>query len=256
MLQRRVFRVRAPWVHHVLSTFPLPYRSFSFSLRFSGLLYPLRVSVGPRSRWKWAHSMATGTTPDQHILAAEICKSVKPETDRRRRVSVCSPIAADDSRNEETSVWPSPRRNARPGPRAPDWDPERVSLSLSLSLSFSFSYSTPRSPKWYVFSVPHRACPFVPFPRTSRHRRRRRRLLYSHVSERGWIGAMKNECLTRRNCATLAIRWWCRCTARTRLLGEMCSFVIFRWYYNSVKKLYFIKIHHIINILINIYNVI
>lgn len=200
---RRVFRMRAPWVHHVLFVrlpLPPPPLVVSFSLFFSSLLrvYPILSACpsgrapGESERIPWPPGPRPTNTFSRRDLRERWARdrSVGGEcrcAPRSRPVIVA------------TRRRPYGRRNARPGPRAPDRDPERISLS----------YSTSWSPKWYVFSVPHRACPSVPFPRTSRHRCRRR-LLCSRVSERGWIGAVKNEHLTRRDYATPATRWWRR----------------------------------------------
>lgn len=78
--------------------------------------------------------MATGTTPDQHILAAEICESVEPERPIVGGECRCAPrsrpvIVATRRRPYGRRAAPR-RRNARHGPRAPDRDPERVSLSF------------------------------------------------------------------------------------------------------------------------------
>ncbi|KAL0128286.1 hypothetical protein PUN28_003511 [Cardiocondyla obscurior] len=99
--------------------------------------------------------MATGTTPDQHILARrDLRGALEPRRpiSSRRRVSVCAPrsrpaIVATRRRSY------SHRRNARPGPQI---EIQNGSFSLSLFLSPARRHDHPGE---YVFSVPHHACP-------------------------------------------------------------------------------------------------
>lgn len=102
---------------------------------------------------------------------------------------MCSPIAAGDSRNEETSVWPPRRRNARHGPRTPDRDPERVSLSFPpirrhdhlSDMCLAYLIARVRPSLSLVYLTPSPSPSPLPAPPCMR------------VSERGWIGAVKNE---------------------------------------------------------------
>lgn len=64
----------------------------------------------------------------------------------------------------------------------------RTALSLSLSSIRRHDHLSDMCLAYLIARVR----PSVPFPRTSRHRCRRR-LLCSRVSERGWIGAVKNK---------------------------------------------------------------
>lgn len=174
------------------------YRSLSFSPRSSGS--PSGRAPGESERIPWP----PGPRPTNTFSRREICESVEPETDRRRRVSVCFPIAAGDSRNEETSVWPPPppRRNARPGPRAPDRDPERR-VSISLSPIRHYDHLS----DMYLAYLIARVRPSLSL--VSRSIAAGAAFYARALTNEGGIGAVKNERVQpgRRDYATPATRW-------------------------------------------------